>query len=352
MRALRRSLIAAVAFLAAAVLLIVIGVMGAVSGGGCGGEVDPVTAAAHEPIAGYKGDQLANAAAIMTAATKLNLDARAQTIGVMTAMGESSLRNITYGDHETSGVTNPDGSPTTSIGLFQQQDSWGTVAERMDPATSARLFFDRLMKLTGWENLTPSAAAHSVQINADPNHYTKWYDAAAEVVNTLTTAAMIDATMNCAAAGDYPPATGNPPGEWGGYDNGQIPVNTLQQIPWAPRYALRADATAALAAMNGAFRSQFGYDLPINDGYRDYAGQVEAKAKYGDDAAEPGTSNHGWALAIDIGDRSHWAIGFSHPIYLWLKANAGRYGWAHPDWAEPGGVGPDEAWHWEYYGLL
>lgn len=74
--------------------------------------------------------------------------------------------------------------------------------------------------------------------------------------------------------------------------------------------------------MNNAFRAEFGYDLPINDGYRDYAGQVEAKAIYGDEAAEPGTSNHGWALAIDVGDRSHYRLRFSHPIYLWLKANA------------------------------
>lgn len=352
MRALRRFLIAAAAFLTAVVLLVVISVMGAVSGGGCGGQVDPVAAAAHEPVAGYKGDQLANAAEIMGAATKLGLDVRAQTIGVMTAMGESSLRNITYGDWETSGVRNPDGSRTTSIGLFQQQDSWGTAAERTTPATAARLFFERLVKVTGWENMTPSAVAHAVQINANPNHYTKWYEAAAEVVNALTTSGLASATITCAGGADYPPATGNPPGKWGGYDNGRIPVNTLQPIPWEARYSLRADATAALVAMNTAFRAQFGYDLPINDGYRDYEGQVRAKAQYGGEAATPGTSNHGWALAIDVGDRSHYRLGYSHPIYLWLKANAGRYGWAHPQWAEPGDPGgPDEAWHWEYYGL-
>lgn len=53
--------------------------------------------------------------------------------------------------------------------------------------------------------------------------------------------------------------------------------------------------------MDAAFRQAFGYDLPINDSYRDYAAQVEAKAIYGSEAAPPGTSNHGWALAIDIG---------------------------------------------------
>lgn len=352
MKTLRRALIVATAFLAALVLLIVMPIVGAVSGGGCGGRVDPIAAAAHEPVAGYKGEQLANAAEIMAAASAMKLDARAQVIGVMTAMGESSLRNITYGDWETSGVTNPDGSRTTSIGLFQQQDSWGTAAERMTPATSARLFFERLVKVAGWENLTPSAAAHAVQINADPNHYTKWYQAASDVVSALTASGLAAATMTCAGGADYPAANGTPPGKWGGYDNGRIPMSTLQPIPWEPKYSLRGDATAALAAMNAAFRTQFGYNLPINDGYRDYEGQVLAKQIYGSEAAEPGTSNHGWALAIDIGDRSHYRIGYSDPIYLWLKANAGRYGWAHPQWAEPGDPGgPDEAWHWEYYGV-
>lgn len=348
---MRRLIAIGTVFSAGLVLLIALPTFTA-GGGGCTGQIDPTTAAAHEPVAGYGGEQLANAAVIMAAGSRLGLDARAQTIGIMTAMGESSLRNIDHGDWETSGVTNPDGSRTTSIGLFQQQESWGTVAERMNPATSAQLFFGRLMEVSGWENLTPSAAAHAVQINANPNHYTRWYGSAAEVANTLTTAGMIDATMTCASAADYAPASGKPPGKWGGYNNGEIPVTTLQQISWAPRHLLRADATAALAAMNAAFRSQFGYDLPINDGYRDYLGQVEAKAIYGSEAAEPGTSNHGWALAIDIGTRSHYRIGFSDPIYLWLKSNAGRYGWAHPDWAEPGGPGPDEAWHWEYYGLI
>jgi hypothetical protein len=32
-----------------------------------------------------------------------------------------------------------------------------------------------------------------------------------------------------------------------------------------------------------------------------------------------------------------------------MKANAGRFGFFHPAWAEPGG-GKPEAWHWEYSG--
>jgi hypothetical protein len=137
---------------------------------------------------------------------------------------------------------------------------------------------------------------------------------------------------------------------WGPWENGAIPLEELAPIPWAPPFRLRKDAAADLISLNEAFRAQFGYDLPINDGYRDYAGQVEAKRRFGSDAATPGTSNHGWAIAIDVADRNRSAIGFAHPIYLWLKASEGRYGWIHPGWAEPGGVGPDEAWHWEYNG--
>ena len=62
-----------------------------------------------EGVNGYKGDQLANAAAIIGAAQQLSLGEDAQIIGVMTAMGESSLKNITYGD-DINGVTNPDGT--------------------------------------------------------------------------------------------------------------------------------------------------------------------------------------------------------------------------------------------------
>lgn len=155
-------------------------------GAACGGgAVDATQAAALPDVAGFSGDQLVNAAAIMNAAAAMGLDERAQTIGVMTAIGESSLRNITYGDWETSGVTNPDGSRTTSIGLFQQQASWGTTAERLDPTTSATLFFQRMVNVQGWENMDPSAVAHKVQINANPNHYTKYWDSAVAVVSAL-----------------------------------------------------------------------------------------------------------------------------------------------------------------------
>ncbi len=310
-----------------------------------------------QSVGRWDAEQLSNAAAIMQAANDLQLDARAQVLGVMTAMGESSLRNIDYGDN----ATNPDGSIADSIGLFQQQSSWGTQQQRMDPRTSATLFYERLNSLDDWASMQPTLAANAVQRNSDPYHYEPYYDEAVQVVEALT-GATLDTTVGyggaCAAAGDgnYSPANGTPPGPWGGFTNGTIPESALQPLPWDSTKTLRPDAAQALIALNNAFREDFGYDLPLTDAYRSYENQVKAKDFWCglgrcENAAEPGTSNHGWGLAVDIGDRSFFTITEGSPTYLWLKANAARFGWVHPDWAQPGGAGPREAWHWEYNGL-
>jgi len=138
-------------------------------------------------IEGWRGEQLENAATIMQTATSLGFGRDGQVLGVMTAMGESSLRNIDYGDWETSGFTNPDGSRTTSIGLFQQQDWWGSPEQRMDPATAATLFYERLARVQDWQAMDPSLAIHRVQINLDPTYYTRYTDDAVIVVDALST---------------------------------------------------------------------------------------------------------------------------------------------------------------------
>lgn len=307
-------------------------------------------------VAGYSGEQLQNAAEIMNAATALGLGSNAQIIGVMTAMGESSLRVLNNGD-----AVGPD-----SRGLFQQRDNgaWGSYEDRMDPTTSAKNFFTALTKVQGWDALTPTIAAHRVQGNADPNHYAQFHDAAVAVVAALsgqdlsTAGSAGSAPAACAVGptGNYQ-ANGSAPGPWGGHDNGKIPPSELAPIPWTTNQSyvgtmyLRPDAVQALTAMNNVFRIYSGYDLPINDAYRDYDSQVAAKAEYGSEAATPGTSHHGWALAVDFGTPAHARISYGDTTYEWLVANAGNFGWVHPPWAEPGGAGPHEAWHWEYNGV-
>jgi hypothetical protein len=137
------------------------------------------------PVSGYDGEQLKNAALVVNAGKALGLSARGQTIGVMTAMGESALRVLDHGD----------GPGPDSRGLFQQRDNgaWGSYTDRMDPTTSATNFFKALQKVSGWEQLDPTMAAHRVQRNADPFHYQSYWPAAVEIVAALGDAKTSDA---------------------------------------------------------------------------------------------------------------------------------------------------------------
>jgi hypothetical protein len=148
--------------------------------------VDAAEDLPDEGVAGWQGEQLENAAIIVRTASEQGFSREGQVLGVMAAMGESSLHNVDYGDWETSGFTNPDGSRTSSIGLFQQQEWWGSAETRMDPAASAALFYGRLAGLAGWQEMVPSHAIHRVQINTDPDHYARFEDDAVAIVDALS----------------------------------------------------------------------------------------------------------------------------------------------------------------------
>lgn len=131
--------------------------------------------------------------------------------------------------------------------------------------------------------------------------------------------------------------------------NGAIPIQLLCR-PRFTNVLLRCDAARALEQLNDAYRAAFGHNLAVTDGYRTYAQQEAARANKGDLAAEPGTSNHGRALAVDFS--GFGGVGqFDDPDYLWMVANAGQFGWVHPPGMGPGGSGPLEPWHWEFGNL-
>jgi len=132
---------------------------------------------------------------------------------------------------------------------------------------------------------------------------------------------------------------------WGGYPNGLIPPSALCPIG-VGSHSLRCDAAAAYRAMSTAFAGTFGSPICITDSYRTYGSQVTLYGQKPALAAVPGTSNHGWGLAVDL---CGGIERFGTAQYAWMKANAGRFGFLHPDWAEPG-RGREEPWHWEYAG--
>lgn len=140
--------------------------------------LNPTNAVALPASVGRWGpEQLGNAAEIITAGRQLGLDDWTITVGVMAAMGESSLRNVDFGDR-----AGPD-----SRGLFQQRanGAWGTYQDRMTPRIAATNFFRALVQVPHYRLLSPTIAAHKTQRNADPNHYARFWPDAVLVVATL-----------------------------------------------------------------------------------------------------------------------------------------------------------------------
>jgi len=125
-------------------------------------------------IPGLTSEQVSNAHLIVRIGRELGVSDRGIAIALGTAMQESSLRNVTWGDRD-------------SLGLFQQRPSygWGTAAEVQDAARATRVFFGGagdpngsrtrgLRDIPGWENLTFTQAAQAVQISAYPDAYAQW----------------------------------------------------------------------------------------------------------------------------------------------------------------------------------
>jgi cell wall-associated NlpC family hydrolase len=142
-----------------------------------------------------------------------------------------------------------------------------------------------------------------------------------------------------------PRAAGEAAGAWGGYPNGFIPLTALCRIGIAD-HVLRCDAAASFQAMDQAFGSAFGRPLCVTDSYRTFESQVHLYGLKPALAAIPGTSNHGWGLAVDMcgGIQS-----FGTPEYAWMARYGPNFGWSNPPWAQPG-RGREEPWHWEFVG--
>ena len=117
-------------------------------------------ATANGRSATFSPEQSANAATITAVALKRGLPARAATIANATAIQESKLRNIRFGDRD-------------SLGLFQQRPSqgWGTEAQILDPVHAANKFYDALIKIDGYQTMEITTVAQEVQRSGFPEAY-------------------------------------------------------------------------------------------------------------------------------------------------------------------------------------
>ncbi len=120
-------------------------------------------------------EQAMNASIITAESIRRGLPARAATIALATAMQESRLQNIDYGDRD-------------SVGLFQQRTSqgWGTIEQIMDPWYSAGQFYDHLVKVKNWQTGDINDVAQAVQRSGVPDGYRKHVESAKVWSSVLT----------------------------------------------------------------------------------------------------------------------------------------------------------------------
>lgn len=138
--------------------------------------------------------QAGNAALISGVAVQRGLPARAASIAIATAIQESRLENIGYGDD-----TGPD-----SRGLFQQRPSqgWGTEEQVMTPLYATGAFYDALVEVPGYETLPITEAAQTVQRSAYPEAYADHEPEGRAFASALTgnSPAALDCTLREPAA--------------------------------------------------------------------------------------------------------------------------------------------------------
>lgn len=123
---------------------------------------------------GLDAEQSENARLIIRIGRELGVSDRGIAIALGTAMQESWLRNLDWGDRD-------------SLGLFQQRPSsgWGSPEQIRDRERSTRVFYGGpadpngsatrgLLDIPGWEGLSYADAAQAVQISAYPDRYAQW----------------------------------------------------------------------------------------------------------------------------------------------------------------------------------
>ena len=80
-----------------------------------------------------------------------------------------------------------------------------------------------------------------------------------------------------------------------------------------------------------------GIQIKVTDSYRTYESQVDLvqrKGLYSEGglAAKPGTSEHGWGMAVDLS--------LDGRAQAWMRTNAARFGFEENT--------PREPWHWAF----
>ncbi|MGO2719578.1 MAG: hypothetical protein ACTIAR_04655 [Brachybacterium tyrofermentans] len=352
-----------------------------------------VDMAALPDVAGYTPEQLSIAAQIMKAGGGLGLSERAQLVGLMTAMQESTLQNLSGGDRD-------------SVGAFQQRPSqgWGTIEQLRDPAYAATAFFrgvdtsggehiPGLMDIDGWESMSLTQAASAVQrpAKAYEGEYAKHESEARKLMSELAgvpvgqaSGSLTDTNLGCSApvnvaVGDLPTQeqltqdsanVACPEGSTdlgaatGGYQGKRIPIRLCSitgtvctgsdcragELDGKARGEVVVNSLVAPHFMKWleAVRAD-GYNPQFSSSFRSWETQASFS---GGNVARVGYSNHQMGAAIDIsglpgGYNRHNCSGFVADGSC--KSNAPAWSSYHKHGVENGALFHDEEfWHLEW----
>ncbi len=120
-------------------------------------------------------EQAAIAATIAGVGYRSGLPRGAVTVAFATALQESHLHNVDYGDRD-------------SVGIFQQRPSegWGTPSQLKDPVYAAARFFAALVKVPGYLHMPVYRAAQAVQHSADGTAYGQYEQVAGMLSSAFT----------------------------------------------------------------------------------------------------------------------------------------------------------------------
>jgi len=84
---------------------------------------------------------------VIAVGKELGVEPRGWVVALAAGMQESGLRPLPYGDRD-------------SLGVFQQRAAWGSVEQRTNPSTAARMFFTGghggqrgLLDVPGWQSM-------------------------------------------------------------------------------------------------------------------------------------------------------------------------------------------------------
>ncbi|AJE82553.1 hypothetical protein SLNWT_2177 [Streptomyces albus] len=264
-----------------------------------GGRTAPRCRVASADGSGYEftAEQATNAATVSAVGGARGMPERAVTIALATALQESGLRNLTYGDRD-------------SLGLFQQRPSqgWGSKKQVMDPVYAAGKFYQHLAEVPDYAALPLTVAAQRVQRSGFPQAYAKHEPDAALLAAALTGRAA--GTLSCEGR------PGPEPGD-----------------PAKVRAALERDFGPGVLAAAGAEASgSRGGEAPRTVAVPVPGTGAESRAVAAD--------RRGWALA-------HWAVANSSALHIDKVTYAGRE-WTASDegrspWRKAAGAGGPEA---------